>query len=67
MKLDLKVAFPFMVQVIFLLLKLTGLVDWPWWGVMTPLELTFLFCIFAVLIAFFIGFVGHMLDKAKGE
>lgn len=37
------------VQIIFLVLKLTGLVDWSWWWVVTPLMIELLLMIGSVV------------------
>ncbi len=44
------------VQIVFIILKLTNLVDWPWWIVFWPLWISFGLFILGVIIIFIILF-----------
>ena len=47
--------------VIFIVLKLTGLIDWPWVWVLAPLWIS----IGLFLICLLILFAGYIIDEAK--
>ena len=36
--------------IVFLILKLTGTIDWSWWWVLSPIWITFLFFVFIAAI-----------------
>jgi hypothetical protein len=44
------------VTIVFLILKLTGVIDWSWWWVLSPLWISALFTAF-ILLLIFLGFV----------
>ena len=41
-------------QIVFLVLKLTGLIDWPWWLVLVPLWADIGFSLLYIIIALII-------------
>lgn len=41
-------------QIVFLVLKLTGLIDWSWWLVLVPLWTDIGFCLLFIILALII-------------
>lgn len=58
----LRINYGIVLFLIFLVLKLTGYIDWSWWWVTAPLWIPFIF----VLILFMIFGIGVYLSE-KGE
>lgn len=50
---------------VFLTLKMTGLIEWPWWGVLMPLWLPLAFS--AVAGGFYLGIVKREARRKRGE
>ena len=44
-------------SIVFITLKLTGAIDWPWIWVLSPIWLTMLFIIFVVLLVVTLGYL----------
>lgn len=52
------IGFPGLLTLLFIILKLTGVIAWSWWWVLSPLWIGFLlWLIFAVLIVWLVGFM----------
>lgn len=58
----LRINYGIVLFLIFLVLKLTGYIDWSWWWITAPLWIPFIF----VLILFMIFGIGVYLSE-KGE
>jgi membrane protein YdbS with pleckstrin-like domain len=52
--------------IIFVVLKLTEVIDWSWWWVLSPLWISCALSI-AVLLFIFIGYIIYYLVKGKDE
>jgi hypothetical protein len=63
MKIETKGSLPFLVQIVFLIGKFTGFLNWPWWLILSPIWVTFCLVILAMLVAFLIGFLSIALTK----
>ena len=53
------IGLPGVLFVVFLVLKLTGNIDWSWWWVTSPIWIPFLVAV-AILITLIIVFVGML-------
>ena len=53
------VGFPGLLAVLFIGLKLGGIINWSWWWVLSPLWIGFAIVAVVLIIAFFI----YMADK----
>ena len=56
------VGIPTIVFIVFLILKLVGVIDWSWWWVTSPIWITFLFYVAIILIVFIILLVIHTIS-----
>ena len=54
---NINIAIPTPLFLIFLVLKLTGVVDWSWWIVTIPLWLPFLVFVAVFIFVFFIAMI----------
>lgn len=45
---------PWVLFIVFLVLKLTNFIDWSWWWITAPLWMTIGVCILILVIAYFI-------------
>jgi hypothetical protein len=63
------IGLPGVLFVVFLVLKLTGNIDWSWWWVTSPIwiPLLALVAIFILLIIVFVGFLsfGYTVEELK--
>lgn len=46
------IGFVGLLTILFVALKLTGVIDWSWWWVLSPIWISFL-CVFGILISAF--------------
>lgn len=57
--------------IVFLVLKLCGVIDWSWWWVTAPLWLPFVLVLAIGLVIFFVGFcIGifrYIVKNMKGK
>ncbi len=55
------------VFIVFLVLKLCGVIDWSWWWVLSPLWISLALAL--VVIAFFVlgNFVVGLMERSKGS
>ena len=49
--------------IVFLVLKLTKVIDWSWWWVTAPLWIPLLIFLFVILVIGCIAFIGYILDN----
>lgn len=52
-------------QIVFLVLKLTGLIDWSWWWVLSPFILNVVIIIIALLVILICMFIEHASDRRR--
>ena len=57
------VGFAGLLFMVFLVLKLTGVIDWSWWWVTAPLWITALVTFAIILIVFIVVTVSAMRSK----
>lgn len=43
--------------IVFLVLKMTGVLDWSWWWVTSPLWISAIFVLFAVVLAIIVLYI----------
>lgn len=55
----------FTLLIVFIILKLTNIVDWSWWLVISPIWIPFSVAIAVSTIAFIIRFLIETLDSLK--
>ncbi|MBN1319685.1 MAG: hypothetical protein JXA87_02485 [Thermoleophilia bacterium] len=53
----------FLLFIVFLVLKLTGVIDWSWWWVTSPLWLAALATVAALILAGGVGFLIYRVVK----
>ena len=51
---DIAISFGGLLAVVFITLKLCGVISWSWWWVLAPLWIQFILVILVILIALFI-------------
>lgn len=54
------IGLPGILTVVFIVLKLTGVIAWSWWWVLSPLWISFLFFI---VIALIVGTVAVLISR----
>ena len=57
------VGFVGLLTIVFIALKLTSVIDWSWWWVLSPLWISALVGLFFLLIAGIILLVAYLKDK----
>lgn len=55
------------ILIVFLVLKLTGLIDWSWWIVTAPLWVPLLVGIFVLIIYFGFMVIAFLIGKDKNK
>jgi hypothetical protein len=58
------IGFVGLLTIVFITLKLCGVIDWSWWGVLSPLWDS-ISLVGSFLVLFFLGFVFVELRKSK--
>lgn len=65
------VGLPGILFIVFLVLKLTGNIDWSWWWVTSPIWIPFLVAVSAlfaiVLIFIFMLSIGYSIEELKAK
>ena len=51
------IGFTGLLAIVFITLKLCGVISWSWWWVLAPLWISFILIVLIVLIALFIAIV----------
>jgi hypothetical protein len=46
----MKIDFPGILTIVFVIFKVTGYIDWSWWIVFSPLIIVFAIALFVVLV-----------------
>jgi hypothetical protein len=58
----------FVVFIVFLVLKLTGVIDWSWWWVTSPLWLAAMATVAALILAGSIGYlIYRVVKRVRGK
>ena len=52
---------------IFIVLKLVGLIDWSWWWVLAPFWIPLAFALVIVAIVFVVWLIAAVIEYAKEE
>ena len=52
-----------LITIIFVVLKLTGVIDWSWWLVLSPMLISFALLIIVLIIALIIALVNILKDN----
>lgn len=55
------------VGIVFIILKLCGLIDWDWWLVLLPIYGPLAIVLIIIFIIFVVSFVGHFLKKRRKD
>jgi len=53
------IGFTGLLQIVFIVLKLTGFIDWSWLWVLAPAWISIALVVIAIIV---IGLIGHFLD-----
>lgn len=65
------ISLPTVVFIVFLILKLTNVIDWSWWWVTSPLWIPFsifiAICTVLFIVGVFIGIVRGIVKSKKGR
>lgn len=56
-------SFPTVVFIVFLILKLTGLVNWSWWWIFSPIWISFGIVVLIFLIGVIVGVIRYLTEK----
>jgi hypothetical protein len=51
------ISFSGLLTIVFIALKLTHYIDWPWWWVLSPLWISLAICLVILAIIFFVVFL----------
>lgn len=52
-----------LITIVFVVLKLTGVIDWSWWWVLSPILISFSLVIIVLIIALIIELVNKLKDN----
>ena len=52
-----------LITIVFVVLKLTGVIDWSWWLVLSPMLISFALLIIVLIIALIIALVNILKDN----
>ena len=52
-----------LITIIFVVLKLTGVIDWSWWWVLSPILISFALLIIVFIIVLIIALVNKLKDN----
>lgn len=52
-----------LITIVFVVLKLTGVIDWSWWWVLSPILISFSLLIIVLIIALIIALVNILKDN----
>lgn len=61
------ISLPTVVFIVFLILKLTNVIDWSWWWVTAPLWIPFAICTVLFIVGVFIDIVRGIVKSKKGR
>ena len=57
------VGFTGLLTIVFIVLKLTGYIDWSWWWVVSPMWITTIIALVIVLVIILAVFVGAIVKR----
>ena len=52
-----------LITIVFVVLKLTDVIDWSWWWVLSPILISFALAIIVLIIALIIALVNKLKDN----
>ena len=57
------IGFTGLLTIVFIVLKLTGYIDWSWWWVVSPMWITTIIALVIVLVIILAVFVGAIVKR----